>query len=92
MGQDLLKPPTVFSYFPQDYFAPPASAELLGPEFGIMDASTSLKRANYVNTMTFGGGIQPSGTDTPTAPRSTSPSFSSWRPIRPTSWIVSIAC
>jgi len=65
MGQDLLKPPTVFSYFPQDYFAPPASAELFGPEFGIMDASTSLKRANYVNQMTFGGGIQPSGTDTP---------------------------
>ena len=26
---------------------------LLGPEFGIMDASTSLKRANFVNTMTF---------------------------------------
>jgi uncharacterized protein (DUF1800 family) len=65
MGQDLLRPPTVFSYFPQDYFAPPASAELLGPEFGIMDAATSLRRANYVNTMTFGGGIQPSGTDTP---------------------------
>jgi uncharacterized protein (DUF1800 family) len=65
MGQDLLKPPTVFSYFPQDYFAPPASAEILGPEFGIMDASTSLKRANFINTMTFGNGIQPSGTDTP---------------------------
>ncbi len=30
-----------------------------------MDASTSLRRANFVNTMTFGGGIQPSGTDTP---------------------------
>jgi uncharacterized protein (DUF1800 family) len=64
-GEDLLKPPTVFSYFPQDYFAPPASAEVLGPEFGILDASTSLKRANFVNTMTFGGGIQPQGTDTP---------------------------
>jgi len=65
MGQNILRPPTVFSYFPQDYFAPPASAEILGPEFGIMDASTSLRRANFINTMTFGNGIQPSGTDTP---------------------------
>jgi uncharacterized protein (DUF1800 family) len=65
MGQNIFKPPTVFSYFPQDYFAPPASAELLGPEFGIMDAAIALKRANFANTMTFAGGIQPSGTDTP---------------------------
>ena len=52
-GQEIFKPPTVFSYFPQDYYAPPASAGLLGPEFGIMDASTSLKRANFMNTMVF---------------------------------------
>ncbi len=54
MGQDTYRPNTVFSYFPQDYFAPPASAGLLGPEFGIMDASTSLKRANFINTIVFG--------------------------------------
>ena len=65
MGQSTFRPNTVFSYFPQDYFAPPASAELLGPEFGIMDAATALKRSNFINTMTFGAGIQPSGTDTP---------------------------
>ena len=65
MGQNTYRPNTVFSYFPQDYFAPPASAEILGPEFGIMDAAIALKRANFVNTMTFGGGILPSGTDTP---------------------------
>ncbi|MEP6994581.1 MAG: DUF1800 family protein [Acidobacteriota bacterium] len=65
MGQDTYKPITVFSYYPQDYFAPPASLEVLGPEFGIMDASTSLKRANFFNTMTFGGGIQPVPPDTP---------------------------
>ena len=65
MGQSTFRPNTVFSYFPQDYFAPPASANLLGPEFGIMDAATALKRANFVYTMTFNGGIQPSGTDTP---------------------------
>jgi len=52
-GQEIFKPSTVFSYFPQDYFAPPATAGLLGPEFGIMDASTSLKRANFMNTIVF---------------------------------------
>jgi uncharacterized protein (DUF1800 family) len=52
-GQEVFKPATVFSYFPQDYYAPPAAAGLLGPEFGIMDASTSLKRANFVNTIVF---------------------------------------
>jgi len=57
MGQEIYRPTTVFSYFPQDYYAPPASAGLLGPEFGIMDASTSLRRANFVNQMTFNNGI-----------------------------------
>jgi hypothetical protein len=58
MGQAVFRPPTVFSYFPQAYSAPPASAGVLGPEFGIMNASTSLKRANWVNTMVFWGGIE----------------------------------
>jgi uncharacterized protein (DUF1800 family) len=53
MGQEIFKPNTVFSYYPQAFLAPPASAGLLGPEFGIMDASTSLKRANFVNTIVF---------------------------------------
>ncbi len=53
MGEDVFRPNTVFSYFPQDYYAPPAAAGLLGPEFGIMDATTALKRANFVNTIVF---------------------------------------
>jgi uncharacterized protein (DUF1800 family) len=65
MGQKIWKPPTVFSYFPQAYFAPPASAGVLGPEFGIMNSQTSLKRANFVNQMTIWGGVQPNGDDIP---------------------------
>jgi uncharacterized protein (DUF1800 family) len=57
MGQEVYRPTTVFSYFPQDYYAPPATAGLYGPEFGIMDASTSLRRANFMNQMTFNGGV-----------------------------------
>jgi uncharacterized protein (DUF1800 family) len=52
-GEEIFKPATVFSYFAQDYYAPPASAGLFGPEFGIMDATTSLKRANFMNTIVF---------------------------------------
>ena len=63
-GQKVWKPPTVFSYYPQFYAAPPASAGLLGPEFGLMNSQTSLKRANFVNQMTIWGGIAPDGGDT----------------------------
>jgi uncharacterized protein (DUF1800 family) len=65
MGQKIWKPPTVFSYFPQFYAAPPASAGVLGPEFGIMNSQTSLKRANFIDQMTIEGGVQPNGDDTP---------------------------
>ena len=94
MGQKVWKPPTVFSYYPQFYAAPPASAGLLGPEFGIMNSQTSLKRANFVNQMTIWGGIAgPTAATRPTGPRSTSPSCSSSRPTRATSWIGStVSC
>ncbi len=66
MGQKIWKPPTVFSYFPQAYAAPPASAGVLGPEFGIMNSQTSLKRANFVNQFTIWGGVEADpGNDTP---------------------------
>ncbi len=73
MGQEVFRPTTVFSYFPQDYYAPPASAGLFGPEFGIMDATTALKRANFVNQMTFNNGIAVNcGTNSCNAPNGTS--------------------
>ena len=72
MGQEVFRPTTVFSYFPQDYYAPPASAGLLGPEFGIMDASTSLKRANFVNTIVFSNIPVSCGTNSCNAPNGTS--------------------
>ena len=43
--------PTVFSYYPAFYQAPDTT--ILGPEFGIFDQTTALKRANFVNTMVF---------------------------------------
>jgi len=68
-GQDHFNPPTVFSYFPADYGLP--GTNLVGPEFGILDTSTTYQRANFVNALFLansGNGIaisspnRPSGT------------------------------
>jgi uncharacterized protein (DUF1800 family) len=69
LGQNLFNPPTVFSYYPADYGLP--GTTLFGPEFGLLDTSTTYKRANFVNTLFLansGNGIpisnpnRPSGT------------------------------
>src|SRR5262252_1834128 len=49
LGQNIFNPPTVFSYFPADFNLPGTS--LVGPEFGVLDTSTSYARANFVNTL-----------------------------------------
>lgn len=64
LGQNVFQPDTVFSYYPADYLTP--GTALLGPEFGILSASTSLRRANLVNTLVYStipvGANNPSGT------------------------------
>ncbi len=61
LGQNIFQPDTVFSYYPADYLTPGTS--LLGPEFGILSASTSLRRANLVNTLVYS--TIPVGTNNP---------------------------
>ena len=70
MDQDIWRPPTVFSYFPFD-FEVPGVPGLAGPEFGILSASTSLRRANFVNLLVFTGILHSTGTNT-NAPNGTS--------------------
>ncbi|HYX40675.1 MAG TPA: DUF1800 family protein, partial [Pyrinomonadaceae bacterium] len=62
MDEDLFRPPTVFSYFPADYNVP--NTDLEGPEFGILSATTALKRANYANGLIYTG-ITVSSTNRP---------------------------
>ncbi|HEY0407383.1 MAG TPA: DUF1800 domain-containing protein [Pyrinomonadaceae bacterium] len=62
LDQDVLKPPTVFSYYPADYTVP--GTDLAGPQFGILSTSTALRRANFVNTILLTG--IPAGTNAPT--------------------------
>jgi len=66
LGQNLFNPPTVFSYYAADYGLP--GTNFFGPEFGLLDTSTSYKRANFVNTLFLsnsGNGIPPSGVNRP---------------------------
>jgi hypothetical protein len=51
LGQNIFNPPTVFSYFPADFNLP--GTDLLAPEFGILDTSTTYARANFINTLFF---------------------------------------
>jgi hypothetical protein len=53
MGMDLFNPPSVFSYFSPATGVPGSS--LRGPEFGVLNTSTSIRRANFVNTLVFTG-------------------------------------
>lgn len=63
MSQDVFRPTTVFNYYSPGYIVP--GTTVLGPEFGIMTTSTSLRRINYVNTIVFNT-IPIQGTNAPT--------------------------
>ena len=62
LDQDVFRPPTVFNYYPADYVLP--GTTLAGPPFGILSTTTSLRRANFVNTI-LNNGVAP-GTNAPT--------------------------
>src|SRR6185295_17511517 len=52
MGMDVFRPPSVFSYFsPNGSIA--GTNGVRGPEFALLTTSTTLKRANFVNTIVF---------------------------------------
>lgn len=57
LGQPLFYAPSVFNYFPPDYYVP--GTEMLGPEFGIQTTATSLNRANIAHTLAFSNSIVP---------------------------------
>jgi uncharacterized protein (DUF1800 family) len=79
LGQNLFNPPTVFSYYPADYGLP--GTNLFGPEFGLLDTSTTYKRANFVNTLFLansGNGIPVSA---PNRPSGTQVNYSTYQAI-----------
>jgi uncharacterized protein (DUF1800 family) len=76
MGQDIFRPPTVFSYFQPDAVLP-GSTSVLAPEFGILSSYSSLKRINFVNQMTFAAGVQVSTN----SPKGTALVLTPWLPL-----------
>src|SRR5690349_627060 len=53
MDQSAFQPPTVFSYYQPGYEVP--GTKILGPAFGILSTTTTLRRANTINTLTYSG-------------------------------------
>lgn len=53
IDQPIFQPPTVFSYYQPGYEVP--GAKILGPAFGILSTSTTLRRANDINTLIYSG-------------------------------------
>ena len=57
MSQHIFRPPTVFNYYPQDF--PISGSKLIGPAFGIHNASTALNRLNYLTMLFDWNGADP---------------------------------
>ena len=53
LDQPIFQPPTVFSYYQPGYEVP--GTKILGPAFGILSTTTTLRRANNINTLIFSG-------------------------------------
>ena len=53
LDQSAFQPPTVFSYYQPHYEVP--GTKILGPAFGILSTTTTLRRANSINTLTYTG-------------------------------------
>jgi len=65
LDQPIYQPPTVFSYYQPGYEVP--GTKILGPAFGILSTSTTLRRANDINTLVY------TGVGTNTSPTAASP-------------------
>ena len=69
LDQPIYQPATVFSYYQPDYEVP--GTKVLGPAFGILSTSTTLRRANNVNTLVYTG-VAPTVAPNTDRPRGTS--------------------
>jgi hypothetical protein len=77
LGQNLFNPPTVFSYYPADYGLP--GTNLFGPEFGLLDTSTTYKRANFINTLFIANGGNGIPISAPNRPSGTQVNYSTYQ-------------
>ena len=69
LDQPIFEPATVFSYYQPSYEVP--GIKILGPAFGILSTSTTLRRANNANTLIYTG-VVPTVAPNTDRPRGTS--------------------
>ncbi len=69
LDQPIFEPATVFSYYQPGYEVP--GIRILGPAFGILSTSTTLRRANNANTLIYTG-VAPTVAPNTDRPRGTS--------------------
>jgi hypothetical protein len=77
LGMDIFSPPSVFSYFSP--FGGVPGSSLRGPEFALLNTSTAVRRANFVNTMVFSRITVPAAY--PFNPSGTALDFSAFLPL-----------
>jgi len=65
LDQPIFQPTTVFSYYQPSYEVP--GIKILGPAFGILSTTTTLRRANNINTLVYTG-ISNNTSPTPASP------------------------
>ena len=65
LDQPIFQPATVFSYYQPGYEVP--GTKILGPAFGILSTTTTLRRANVINTLTYSG-VASNASPTPLSP------------------------
>ena len=66
LDQPIFQPATVFSYYQPNYEVP--GTKILGPAFGILSTTTTLRRANNINTLVYAGIAPNTTTPTPANP------------------------
>jgi len=82
LGQNVFNPPTVFSYFPADFNLP--GTNLFGPEFGILDTSSTYARSNFINTLFVANGGNGIPLSSPNRPQGTQISTASFQALSTT--------
>lgn len=65
LDQPIYQPATVFSYYQPGYEVP--GTKIYGPAFGILSTTTTLRRANNINTLLFNG-VSTNSSPTPANP------------------------
>ena len=77
IGQAVFNPPTVFSYFPADFWLP--GTNFFWSEFGILDTSTTYQRTNFMNTLFLANGGNGIPISNPNRPAGTQLNHSSYQ-------------